>query len=577
MVFSLFFLYNISMSTTSDKDEQNKTIEDFRRREEEALMQLLSEEKYHIPYINLATIAIENEALRYVSEAEARNAEVAPFGTSGKKLMIAAHAPSRGEVNVILDGIRQRGMEPVLYIASRASLERVWERYVELSGASASATGSIEISGDVIVELGESIKAITDIKSKIDEAGKDSIHFTSHVLQTVLAGAMKLNASDIHIEPSETEITIRYRLDGVLAEAVVLPIKFFHLISSRIKLISGVKITNTTIAQDGRFSIFIGSEEISVRVSLIPGAYGESIVMRLLNPKSIRVGMEELGIPDNLFKLIDSEIHKPNGMILLTGPTGSGKTTSLYSFLQRIYSKEVKIITIEDPIEYHLPGITQTQADNDAGYTFAAGLRSALRQDPEVIMVGEIRDHETAEIAIEAALTGHIVFSTLHTNNAAGVIPRFIDLGVNPKILVSALSLSIAQRLVRKVCSKCSETKTATAEEVKEMNEVLEVAMKNGKDISAYGVEIKDSYEIAKVKGCVECNMTGYKGRFGIFEAIYNDESIQNIIPNNPSEHEIKVVADKQGILDMKEDGIIKVIKKITTLDEVKSVVSLTD
>ncbi len=574
-VYRPIFLYNKPMSNLSDKDEQNKTIEDFRRREEEALMQLLSAEKYNIPYINLGTIAIDNEALRYVTEAEARNAEVAPFKIVGKKIMVAAHAPSRGEVSQILESIQRKGMNPELYIASRASLEKVWERYTELSGATASATGSIEITGDVIMEIGESIKTIADVKSKIDEAGKDSIHFTSHVLKTIIAGAMKLSASDIHIEPNENDLTIRYRLDGVLQEAVVLPIKFFHLISSRIKLISGVKITNSSIAQDGRFSIFIGEDEISVRVSLIPGAYGESIVMRLLNPKSIRVGMEVLGIPDNLFKLIDAEIHKPNGMILLTGPTGSGKTTSLYSFLQRIYSKEVKIITIEDPIEYHLPGITQTQADVEKGYTFAAGLRSALRQDPEVIMVGEIRDHETAEIAIEAALTGHIVFSTLHTNNAAGVIPRFIDLGVNPKILVSALSLSIAQRLVRKICKDCSTTKPATVEEVAIINNILNVAVKNGKDLKPYNVEIKDSYELAMAHGCEKCNFTGFKGQMGIFEAIYNDQSIQEIIPNNPSEYEIKTVADKQGIFDMREDGIVKVLNKITTLEEVRSVVSL--
>ena len=569
--------YTKTMSQKGDKDEQNKLIEDFRKREEEALMQLLSTEKYNIPYINLATSAIDNEALRFVSEAEARNAEVAPFKMSGKKLLIAAHAPSRGEVLTILDSIRRKNMEPELYIASRASLERVWERYTELSNATASESGSIEITGDVITELGESIKTITDVKNKIDQAGQDSIHFTSHILKTVLAGAIKLDASDIHIEPSESSLSIRYRLDGVLQEVVVLDPKLFRLLSSRIKLISGVKITNSSIAQDGRFSIFINTDEISVRVSLIPGAYGESIVMRLLNPKSIRVGMEELGIPDNLFKLIDQEIHKPNGMILLTGPTGSGKTTSLYSFLQRIYSKEVKIITIEDPIEYHLPGITQTQADNDAGYTFAAGLRSSLRQDPEVIMVGEIRDHETAEIAIEAALTGHIVFSTLHTNNAAGVIPRFIDLGVNPKILVSALSLSIAQRLVRKVCKDCAKQRPANENEVNEINAVLNGAIKNNKDISLYGVSIKNEYNIAEIHGCEKCNFTGYKGRMGIFEAIYNDEKIQNIIPNNPSEHEIKIVADEQGILDMKEDGIVKVINNITTLEEVRSVVSLTE
>ena len=243
--------------------------------------------------------------------------------------------------------------------------------------------------------------------------------------------------------------------------------------------------------------------------------------------------------------------------------------------MQRIYSKEVKIITIEDPIEYHLAGITQTQADNESGYTFASGLRSALRQDPEVIMVGEIRDHETAEIAIEAALTGHIVFSTLHTNNAAGVIPRFIDLGVNPKILVS--SLSIAQRLVRKVCQKCVTFRPAEKIEVEEINMILDQALANSKNLESYEVKKSDNYEMAVIHGCEACNFTGYKGRIGIFEAIYNDESIQKIIPNNPSEHEIELVADKQGILNMKEDGIVKVIKKVTTLDEVKSVVSLSD
>lgn len=563
------------MLRQTDDTRQNKAIDDFKKREEEDLMELLANEKYHIPYVNLLAAGIENESLRYVTEAESRAGDLAPFKMVGKKIYIAAHAPSRPEVAVVMSNLEHLGLEPVLHIASRASVEAVWERYKEISNAEASKSGSIEITGDVIKELSQNIKTVADVTKKIEESESDSIHFTSHVLKTVLAGSIKLGASDIHIEPGEANLSIRYRLDGVLQEVSVLPTKVFKLLSSRIKLISGVKISNSAIAQDGRFSIFIESDEISVRVSLIPGAYGESIVMRLLNPKSIRVGMEELGIAPNLFNLIEQEIHKPNGMILLTGPTGSGKTTSLYSFLQRIYSKEVKIITIEDPIEYHLPGITQTQADSEKGYTFAAGLRSALRQDPEVIMVGEIRDHETAEIAIEAALTGHIVFSTLHTNNAAGVIPRFIDLGVNPKILVSALSLSIAQRLVRKVCKNCVSYKPATQIEIDEMNTVLDGAIQNGKNIESYGISKKENYEIAQTHGCEACNFTGYKGRFGIFEAIYNDDSIQAIIPNNPSEREIKKVADKQGILDMREDGIIKVLNKITTLEEVKSVVSL--
>jgi type IV pilus assembly protein PilB len=327
------------------------------------------------------------------------------------------------------------------------------------------------------------------------------------------------------------------------------------------------------IAQDGRFSIFLDQDEISLRVSLIPGAYGESIVMRILNPKSIQVKLEDMGIEPKLFEIFMREIRKPNGMILLTGPTGSGKTTTLYSFLQKIYSTEIKIITIEDPIEYHLPGITQTQTDSEKGYTFLEGLRSALRQDPDVIMVGEIRDSETAKIAVESALTGHLVFSTLHTNNAAGVIPRLIDLDVNPKILVSALSLSIAQRLVRKLCVYCKREEKITEEEAKIIKKISDTAKAHGKDFSQYGVDMNVPIKIYEAVGCSECNNTGYKGRMGIFEAIHNDAAIEAIIPKNPSEREIKEVAANQGSLNMEEDGIVKVLKGITSYVEVGSVV----
>jgi type IV pilus assembly protein PilB len=295
--------------------------------------------------------------------------------------------------------------------------------------------------------------------------------------------------------------------------------------------------------------------------------------MRILNPKSIQVKLEDMGIEAKMFEVFMREIKKPNGLILLTGPTGSGKTTTLYSFLQKIYSTEIKIITIEDPIEYHLPGITQTQTDSEKGYTFLEGLRSALRQDPDVIMVGEIRDAETAKIAVESALTGHLVFSTLHTNNAAGVIPRLIDLEVNPKILVSALSLSIAQRLVRKLCSNCKKEETITEEEVRVIKKITDNAKAHGKDFTQYGVDMNAPIKIYEGVGCAECNGTGYKGRMGIFEAIHNDASIEAIIPNNPSERQIKDIAQNQGTLDMKEDGVVKILKGITSYAEVGSVV----
>jgi len=335
-----------------------------------------------------------------------------------------------------------------------------------------------------------------------------------------------------------------------------------------------MKLTST-IAQDGRFSIVEEAEEISIRSSMIPGAYGESIVMRILDPKSIQVKLEDLGIEPFLFSIIEEEIAKPNGLILVTGPTGSGKTTTLYAFLRKIYSPEIKIITIEDPIEYHLTGITQTQTNDEKGYTFLEGLRSGLRQDPDVVMIGEIRDAETAKIAIEAALTGHMVFSTLHTNNAAGVIPRLIDLDANPKIMVSALSLSIAQRLVRKLCPFCKIEKAPDEKEAKTMKIIMDGIKEEGKNLSNYNINPDAPIKFFSPVGCDKCNVTGYKGRIGIFEAIKTDEAIEKIIPENPSEREIKKIARAQGILSMRQDGIVKILNGITSFEEVQSVVDL--
>ncbi len=347
-----------------------------------------------------------------------------------------------------------------------------------------------------------------------------------------------------------------------------------RLLNSRIKLLSGMKLTSK-IAQDGRFNIMEGDEEISIRSSLIPGTYGESIVMRILDPKSIEVPIGELGIEPNLFSMIEKEIVKPNGMILVTGPTGSGKTTTLYAFLRKIYNPEINIVTIEDPVEYHLPGITQTQVSLKRGYNFPEGLRSALRQDPDIIMVGEIRDAETAEISVQSALTGHMVFSTLHTNNAAGVIPRLIDLKVNPKILVSALSSSMAQRLVRRLCPDCRKEKTLTEENNKTIRLVLESMKNEGKDFAKFGVKAEEPFKVFEAIGCEKCHKTGYKGRIGIFEAIKTDEAIEKIMPENPSEREIKKLAHNQGILSMRQDGVIKILNGITSLEEVQSVVDL--
>jgi len=560
-----------------DEEKQNKQLDDLHKQEEEELVATLAESKYGLPYIDLYRLGIDNEALRSISEQDSRALNVAPFKLFGKNIFIAIHTPSDELLKKLKEDMERKSLVPTFYMASTASINKVWDRYKEISMAESSQVGGIDISGEILRDTAKKIEKIQDIQKMVTEALEgNKIHKISRLLEIILAGAIAIKASDIHIEPEKDRGRLRLRLDGVLQDINFFDLSVYRLLNSRIKLLSGMKLTSN-IAQDGRFNIEEGAEEISIRASLIPGAYGESIVMRILDPKSIQVKIEELGIESHLFSIIQEEISKPNGMILVTGPTGSGKTTTLYAFLRKIYSKEIKIITIEDPIEYHLPGITQTQTNEQRGYTFAEGIRSALRQDPDVIMVGEIRDKETAETAVQSALTGHIVFSTLHTNNAAGVIPRLIDLEVNPKILVSALSLSIAQRLVRKLCQFCKKEKENTPEEVKTLKTIIDGMTAEGKKISDYNINPEAPLRLFSAVGCDKCNMTGYKGRIGIFEAIKTDEAIEKIMPENPSEREIKKVASAQGILSMRQDGLVKMLSGITSFEEVMSVVDLNE
>ena len=338
---------------------------------------------------------------------------------------------------------------------------------------------------------------------------------------------------------------------------------------SRLKLLSGLKLNVKDEAQDGRFSIKIKGSEIEIRTSILPGAYAESIVMRILNPKSIAVGLDELGIEKRTLDILVQQIQRPNGMLLITGPTGSGKTTTLYAFLKKIYSPDIKILTIEDPIEYHLTGIVQTQVEDDKGYTFLAGLRAAMRQDPDVIMVGEIRDDETAGTAIQAALTGHLVFSTLHTNSAAGAFPRLIDLKVNPKTIPSALNVSMAQRLLRKLCLYCKKEKVPDEKEKNTIQKILESI--NDKTYLD-GIQTE---KIWQAVGCDKCNDTGYKGRIAIVEAILSTKEMEKVIEANSSDREIKEAARSQNILDMKQDGVLKILRGVSTLEELGSVIDL--
>lgn len=552
-----------------DEDKVQKKLDDVRGSEEEDLAQILSQ-RYGLPYIDLSQTSINSDALRLIPEEESRQARLAIFDMNGKKLRIALLSPQKSEAMTLIRDIEGRGYIPQLYVASSKSLERAWDRYKDTTYTSETKAGSLDISNEEIKRMIDSIHSITDINTIVADILKEKKGFkVSRMLEVILAGAFGIEASDVHIEPEEENVRLRYRLDGVLQDALSFDRDTFFLLLSRIKLLSGMKLNIRNAAQDGRFTVKFDTTEIEIRSSMLPGAYSESIVLRILNPKAIQVPLESLGFPPRLMKILMEEIKRPNGMILTTGPTGSGKTTTLYAVLRKIHTPEVKIITIEDPVEYHLPGIVQTQVDPKKGYTFASGLRASLRQDPDVIMVGEIRDAETAGTAIDAALTGHLVFSTLHTNNAAGAFPRLIDLDVNAKIISSAVRLAMAQRLVRTLCEKCKERIPIPEDKRKFFEDALQGVSPEEQPLQ------KEIMYKAGEKGCDNCNFTGYKGRIAVCEGILMDQTIENVIKENPSEREIKTAAASQKIIDMRQDGVIKILNGKTTLEELERVVDI--
>ncbi len=552
-----------------DESKQDERVKTLRRREEEELAATLAAH-YDVPYLDLSTHPINIDALRLVKETEAREAEVAVFNLTDKKVQIAVLSPRNEKAMAAVEKLKEQGYLPEVFMVSHQSLQKVWDRYKDLSYSFETKSGALDISNDDILGITEKVQSLEDIKKLIQEVlSLKRAYRISRILEIILAGSLSLNASDIHLEPEEDRIRLRYRLDGVLTDILFFDRETFGLLLSRIKLVSELKLNVSSIAQDGRFSIKLGASEIEVRTSMLPGPNGESVVLRVLNPDAIAVDMEKLGIHPKLLDLIKAEIRKPNGLILTTGPTGSGKTTTLYAFLKKIYTPEIKVVTIENPIEYHLDGIVQTQTDPDKNYTFAEGLRSALRQDPDVIMVGEIRDPETAETAVNAALTGHLVFSTLHTNNAAGAFPRLLDLGVNSKVISSALSITIAQRLVRTLCEKCKKEIPLTGKDKETVDRILA-------DITdpTY-LEGVQKEKIWQPVGCPACNSLGYKGRIGVYEAIIVDAEIEKAVVINPSERDIREAAKAQKLLTLPQDGVLKALRGMTTLDELDRVVDL--
>lgn len=547
---------------TYEERRQKEKYEELRKKEEEASTRRLAD-KMSIPYADLSSFNVEKEALEVLDETAARHGGLAIMSKIGAHLKVAVKNPKNPQTMLTIENLKNKGFIVDIFLVSQSSLEKIWKSFAFLP-QDKDISGSIDITPENLERLQEMIKYVDDFKDIYMRAALKNV---TALLELLIAGALSLESSDIHIEPQEEKAVIRFRIDGVLQEIAYLDKKMYKLMNSRLKLLSGMKININDSPQDGRFSITSSNASIEVRTSALPGPNGESLVMRVLNPKTISLTLEDLGLLEHDMRTIKEVLQLPDGLLLVTGPTGSGKTTTLYSCLKKINTPKIKIITVEDPIEYHVNGISQSQVNSDAGYTFASALRSILRQDPNVILVGEIRDIETADIALHAALTGHLVFSTLHTNDAPSAILRLIDMKLSPIIISAATRLLVAQRLVRKVCKDCSFKEKPKEDEFKRVRSALSELPPH---IPLPALD--DNWQISRVKGCKTCNGTGYKGRIGIFEVFRIGVESERTITSNPTQAQLTYLAKKNGMATMKQDGLLKVVLGFTTIEEVLAV-----
>jgi type IV pilus assembly protein PilB len=522
---------------------------------------------FGLPYIDLFGFPISPEAIALIPEADATRLRIVCFFYDGANVRIGVMDPSNPEIKEIAGKIAKDYHSKVeFYIISGHSFDYALKIYQTLPKIIRQTRG-VDITEEDLEKFKSFIQDYRSLGEKINQVN------TTDVIALILATALKMESSDLHIEAEEKGIAVRFRVDGVLYEAAVVEKEKWKQIISRLKLLAKVKLNIIDKPQDGRFTIFLTNEKIEVRVSFLPTNYGESVVIRLLRPGSISLGFEGLGLRPHALELLKREIDKPNGLILTTGPTGSGKTTTLYAILRRINKPGTKTITLEDPIEYQLEGVNQSQIEPAKGYTFASGLRSILRQDPDVIMVGEIRDLETAETAIQAALTGHLVLSTLHTNDAAGVLPRLIDLGVKPYFMTPSINCVIGQRLLRRLCPYCRKEHILTDEEKEKVEKIMAVVSpKAGEDVPTVMPAIYKAGD-----GCAACNGIGYKGRLGIYELFTMSEAIKQLASDNAPAFKILEQAIEDGMLTMLQDGVFKVFDGVTSLDEVYRVIGKTD
>lgn len=508
---------------------------------------------FDLPYINLQNFPIDHNILSVIPKEEAIHLQVLPFYREGRNLKLATSNPTDAVVNLI-KRLRDESYFIELYFVSQASFKSALSYYDKVITVK-QHSNEIKLSEK---DFTGNIKSLSDLGKRLVNAS------ATEMIELLVGNGLSLEASDIHVEPVSDSVKVRFRMDGVLQDICNIPKELNHQLVSRVKILSHLKLNVTATPQDGSFSLTYNDQQVDVRVSVIPSAFGESIVMRILRQDQGQLKLEELGIKGLAYERLNQQLEKPNGMILTTGPTGSGKTTTLYAILNKLNEPGIKIITLEDPVEYKIPGITQTPIDAIAGLTFGSGLRAILRQDPDVVMVGEMRDLETAETAAQAALTGHIVLSTLHTNDAAGAIPRMLDLGVKPFVLAPAINAIIAQRLLRKICDKCKTEYQPDRHLLQRAQMILSAIPK-----SAH-VSVPTKLKFYHGPGCPACKGLGYKGRMGVYEIFIINEEIEKMINKAAATNtEIKRQAVRDGMVTMAQDGILKALDGVTDLEEV--------
>lgn len=542
----------------SGKREEEFILE--KRLAKESVVFSLKSESLNIPLKNVVVDEMVLEILELIPEETVKHYKMIPLAKKNNSLEMGMVYPEDLKAQEALKFLARQGkFSYKVFLISLSTFDNLLKQYRDLKREVGRALEELKTELETDKKKG-SPKTEAEFERFAEEAP------ITKIVAVILRHAVEGNASDIHIEPTKEKLRIRFRLLGELHSSIILPLRIHNAVIARIKILSNLKIDESRVPQDGRFSTIIDNKEIDFRVSTFPTTLGEKAAIRVLDSSSANQDFGNLGIMGRNLKILKEAIARPYGLVLVTGPTGSGKSTTLYALLSLLNKEGINIVSLEDPVEYFIEGVNQSHMRPEIGYGFAQGLRHVLRQDPDVIMVGEVRDAETGSLVIHAALTGHIVLSTLHTNNAIGVVPRLIDMGIEPYLISPTLNVVIAQRLVRKLCSDCKK-------EIKPKKEIKDLILKEIDDLpSGTKVNIKKTFTIFEAVGCKKCGNTGFSGRIGLFEVLSMTPELADIILKKPSDATILKEARRQGMIDIRQDGILKVLEGITTIEEVMRV-----